>query len=402
MTADQVEYGAADLVGTVAMAVLVFRLATGEPVTDALGAALAVLLVAVPAALRLATGLPRRVATKRAARLGVVVSGTGVFSAARHVDTVVLAGSGTLTGGGLKVHAVHAIDGTAPADVLRLAGAVAQESDHPIDRAVAAATPWPLDVAEFDTVADLGVRGIVAEVVGTPGEDRRVIAHAVLVGSAELLTAHDIDLPAVAAAAGCVPVAVAWDGVARGVLEVGPTVEPATAAAVRGLPDLGVRPVLLAAAAAPLAQAVAARAGLPPEAVLAGVTPRDAAPLVQGLRPRVAVIADSERYGAALDVADLAVRLPPHTRDACCDHPPALTLMHRDLSAAVDAIRLARHTAAVRRANLACSLGCVASLLPLTVTGLLGPLFSAAATAAGAAVVVVNSLRPQRHSATGG
>jgi Cu+-exporting ATPase len=383
----------------VAIAVFMFRLGSGEPVTEALGAALAVLLVAVPCALHLATRLPRVISTARAARLGVLISGADALATARHVDTVVLAGASTLTSGGLEVRAVHAVDGVAGAEVLRLAGAVAQESDHPIDRAVAAAVPRPPGVAEFDTVQDMGVRGIVAEVVGAPGEDRRVIAHAVLVGNAELMAAHDIDLPARPATTGCVPVAVAWDGVARGVLEVGPAVAPETSAAVRGLTRLGVRPVLLAAEAAPVAQAVAASAGLAPDAVLAGVTPRDAASIVRELPSGVAVIADSERYAAALEVADLAVPLAP---PSCPERRPALTPERGDLATAVDAIRLARHTAAVTRVNLACSLACVAVLLPLAATGLLGPLPSAAATAAGAAVLAINSLRPQRRPTTGG
>lgn len=397
--ADRVEYAAADLVGTVAIAVFVYRLATGEPITEALGAALAVLLVAVPCALRMATRLPRLIGSERAARLGVLISGADALATARHVDTVVLAGSSTLTTGDLEVQAVHATDGVERTDVLRLAGAVAQESDRPIDRAIAAATPRLPGVAEFDPVDDLGARGIVAEVVGGPGEEQRVVAHAVLVGDAELLAAHDIDPPARPTTAGCVPVAVAWDGVARGVLEVAPAMAPEASAAVHGLRRLGVRPVLLAAESAPVARAVAARAGLAPDAVKAGVTARDAAPFVRKLRPRVAVIADSERYGAALDVADLAIPLSPA---ASADHRPALTLERGDLATAVDAIRLARHTAAVTRTNVACSLAYVAVLLPATTFGLLGPWLSAAATAAGAATLAINSLRPQRRTTTGG
>jgi cation transport ATPase len=398
-TVDRLEYAAADLVGTVAMAVFVFRLATGGSIVEALGATLAVLVVAVPCVLRMATRLPRMIGTERAARLGVLISGADALTTARHVDTVVLAGASTLTNGDLAVRAVHAADGVESVEVLRLAGAVAQESDRPIDRAIAAATPRLPGVAEFDPVDDLGARGIVAEVVGAPGEEQRVIAHAVLVGDAELLAAHDIDPPAQPTTTGCVPVAVAWDGVARGVLEVGPSVAPATSAAVRGLRNLGVRPVLMAAEPAPLAQAVAASAGLAPDAVLAGVTAGEAAPLVRELRPTVAVIAESARYGAALDVADLAIPLTPSTGE---DHRPAFTLEHGDLATAVDAIRIARHTAAVTRTNLICSLACVAVLLPVTAAGLLGPALSAALTAACAAVLAINSLRRQRRAATDG
>jgi Cu+-exporting ATPase len=186
--------------------------------------------------------------------------------------------------------------------------------------------------------------------------------------------------------------------VARGVLDVGPAVTRATAAAVRELPPLGVRPVLVAAEEAPFARAVAARAGLTPDAVVAGVAPRDAAPLVRELGPGVAVIADPGRHGAALDAADLAVRLGC----AATASRPALTPVHGDLATAVTAIRLARHTASVIRVNLACSLACAAVLVPVTAAGLLGPAHSAAATAAGAALLALNALRPQRSVATGG
>src|SRR5690606_26195037 len=130
------------------------------------------------------------VGTERLARLGTLVSGGDAFASARRVDTVVLAGTGTLTGGALGVLSVHAVDGVPHADVLRLAGAVAQESERPVDRAIARATPRLPGVADFDAVADLGARGVVAEVVGDPGEEQRVIAHAVLVGGAGLLEAH--------------------------------------------------------------------------------------------------------------------------------------------------------------------------------------------------------------------
>ncbi|GAA5125163.1 hypothetical protein [Pseudonocardia adelaidensis] len=401
MTDGRVESAAAGVVGTVALAVLGCQLAGGAPLTDAAGAALAVLLVAAPTALHLATGLPRLVGTERAARLGALVCRGDAFAAARCVDTALLTGTGTLTGGALGVHAVHAVDGVPHADVLRLAGAVAQQSERPIDRAIACATPRLPGVAEFDAVADLGARGIVAEVVGAPGEEQRVIAHAVLVGGAGLLAAHDIDPPAVPATAGCTAVAVAWDGIARGVLQVGPDVAAATAAAVGRLTALGVRPVLVAAEEAAVALAVAERAGIAPDAVHAGIAPREVAPLVRELPGRVAVIACSERYGPALDAADLAVRLPPHGDAPGAQHP-VLTLVHADLAAAVDALGSARHTAAVIRMNLLFSLACATVLLPVTAIGLLGPSLAAAGTAACAAVLAVNSVRSQRATTTGG
>jgi cation transport ATPase len=395
--ASHLEAAAAALMAAAALVVLAYRLGSGQPATVAIGAALAVLVVAVSSALRLATGLPRLVGTDRAARLGVLVSGGGVFAAARRVDTVVLAGTSLLTGGGLAVQTVHAVDGVPADEVLRLAGAVARESDRPVDRAIAAATPRLPGVADFDAVDGLGARGIVAEVVGAPGEER-VIAHAVLVGDAELIAAHDIDPPAVPVSAGCTPVAVAWDGVARGVLEVGPHVAQATTAALRRLTACRVRVVLVTAEEPAVATAVATRAGLAPDAVLAGVTPRDAAGIVRELGPGVAVIGDSERYEPALRCADLAVRIGWAGTAA----RPELTLVRGDLAVAVQAIRIVRHTAAVARANLIWSLACGAVLLVGTTAGLLGTVAAAAATAIVAAVLVINGVRPQRGAATHG
>jgi P-type Cu+ transporter len=152
---------------------------------------------------------------------------------------------------------------------------------------------------------------------------------------------------------------------------------------------------------------VATRAGLVPDAVVAGVGPPDAAPLVRTLAERgarVAVIADCGCYEAALGVADLAVRIGPaavpHRQDD--DHATAVTLACGDLTAAVDAIRLARRTASVSRGNVVWALACIAAVLPAAATGLLGPTLSAAAMATGAAVLVLNSLRLQRYRATGG
>ncbi|GAA0899115.1 HAD family hydrolase [Pseudonocardia zijingensis] len=397
----QVESAATLLVAVAALAVLGYRLGSSEPAASAVAAAAAVLVVAVPGALRLATGLPRLVGTDRAGRLGVLVS-TAAFDTARRVATVVFAGTGTLTRGGLAVHAVHAVDGAAPAEVLRLAGSVARESDHPLDRAVAAAVEQAPDAGEFDTVAGLGLRGLVAEVVGAPDEEQRVIAHAVLVGDPGLLAVHDIEPPARSPEPGCVPVAVAWDGVARGLLEVGPAVRTETAAAVQELTALGLQPVLVTSESAAMSRAVAARAGIPPDSVLAGVDPDDAAAAVRELPAPVAVIGAPEPFGAALDAADLAVRLPPHPAAGHGPPRPALTLVHDDLSAVVRTIRLARHTVAVGRANLIVWTASVAALLPLTTVGLLGPVHAAAATAACGAVIAVNSLRPQRRTATDG
>lgn len=406
MTPRQVETAAVALVGAVAVGTLGYRLGAGEPVAAACAAALAVLLTAVPSALHLATAMPPLVAVSRAVRLGILLPDAAV---ARRVDTVVLAGSDTLVGPALEVHDVRPADGVSPGDALRLAGAVAQESDRPLDRAIAAASPRLPGVAEFDAVEDLGVRGVVAEVIAGGDGDHKVFAHAVLVGSVELLAAHDIvlpaelaDAPADAAATGRIPVAVAWDGVARAVLVVGHAVAPAHLEAASELRRLGLRPVLLAAGPAPAAQAVAGRAGLDPDAVIAEVAPGDEAGIVQRLRAagaRVAVVADGT-HGSALAAADVAVRTGPLPQPARSGGRAGSAA--GDLPAAVDAIRTARRADAVARANLGCVLACLAAAVPAGATGLLDPVLAGSASAAVVLVVVANSLRLQRAGTTGG
>ena len=390
MTPRRLESGAVALVGGVAVGTLGFLLGAGVPIASTWAAVLAVSLTAVPSAMHLATALPPLVTAGHAARLGILLPDP---RAARRVDTVVLAGSETLAGLALEVLDVHPADGVSPGDALRLAGAVAQESDRPVDRAIAGATPGLPGVAEFDAVDDLGFRGIVAEVVAAPDGDRKVIAHAVLVGGVELLAAHDIDLPAEladaprdATAAGRIPVAVAWDGVARAVLVVGHGAAPSQVTAVRELRRLGLRPVLLAAEPAPAARAVAARAGLDTDAVIAGVAPPDEAAVVRRLQAagaRVAVVADAT-HADALAAADLAVRTAG------------------DLPAAADAIRTARRADTVAMANLVGVFACLAVTAPAAATGLLGPLVTGSASAAVALVVVANSLRLQRRRTTDG
>jgi P-type Cu+ transporter len=407
VTAGRLEATAAALVGVVAVVVLGYRLGTGAPATAALAGAVAVVAVAVPAALRLVTGLPQVVGTARAAQLGVLLPGPEALAVARRIDTLLVAGVGPLGAGEAEVRDVHAVEGVATAEVLRLAGSVAQASDRPLDRAVAAAAADPLlDVAEFDEVDDLGVRGLVAEVVGAPGAPV-VVAHAVLVGEVELLAVHEIVLPAelteatgAITAAGGTPVVVAWDGIARAVLGVGRAAPSTTAAAVRALCELRVRVVLLAAGDAATAREVAARVGI--DDVLAGSGPDEWPALVHGLRDtgaHVAVVADAGTDEAVLRAADLAVRVgcPAAGRSGT---GTSSVLVPGDLPAAVEVLRLARRAGTVTRANAVWAVLCLAAVLPATAAGLLDPLLSATATAAAAAVLVGNGLRLQRHGST--
>jgi cation transport ATPase len=397
VTLRRAETVAVAVVAVVAVATLGYRLGAGTPAVPAVATALAVLVVAVPVALHLATATPLLVAAGRGARLGIPL--TDAPTTALRVDAVAVAGTELLTTGGPELQDVRLADGVTREDALRMAGSVAQESARPVDLAVAAASEVLLGVGEFDAVDELGARGIVAEVVTAAGGEPTVVAHAVLVGDVELLTAHGIALPAElagapaqAVAAGRTPVAVAWDGVARAVLAVGGAVPASHVTAVHTLRELGVRPVLLTARAEPAARSVAARCGIDPEAVHAGLTPADEAAVVHGLRAggaRVAVVADGT-HAAALAAADLAVRTDPSA--------PA----HHGLPAAVDAVRLAHRTTGVARANVVWTLTCLTAALPAAATGVLGPGPAAAVTAASVLVVVANSLRLERFATTGG
>ncbi|HYH29935.1 MAG TPA: hypothetical protein VD903_06080 [Pseudonocardia sp.] len=420
MTPGQVETAAVAVAVAVAVATLGYRLGADEPAGQACAAALAALLVAVPSALRLGTAAPRLVAAGRAAQLGIPVVDAPV-----PVDTIVLAGTGILTGPQLQVHDVRVAEGVDAGEVLRLAGAVAQESGRPVDRAIAASSDHLPGVADFDGVGDLGVRGVVAEVVTGADGTQKVVAHAVLVGRVEFLTEHDVVLPpelvaaaAEAAACGRVPVAVAWDGVARAVLAVGRAVAPSHVAAVGRLHALGLRPVLLTAQTAPAVRAVADLAGIDADAVVAGIGPHDEAGVVRGLQAagaRVAVVADEDAHQGALAAADLAVRAgapdagspggPGAARITAAGARRArrqreIAVPHGGLPAAVDAMRLSRRATAVARVNVACTLACLAGGLPAAATGLLGPMPAAVVAAAAATVVLTNSLRLQRLGTT--
>ncbi len=413
--ADRVSGVFVPVVIAIAVGTLGFWLGSGADASGAFTAAVAVLIIACPCALGLATPTALLVGTRRGTQLGILIKGPEVLESTRRVDTIVLDKTGTITTGAVEVHAVHPADGVAAGDALRLAGAVEQASEHPVGRAVAAAATAAVGrlpgVAEFDSMAGLGVRGLVAEVVDGPDEAGPVVvAHAVLVGSPQLLADHDIALPAEleaaragAEAAGRTAVAVAWDGVARAVLVVGDAVKPTSAAAVRGLRDLGLRPVLLTGDNETAARTVAEQVGIEPDAVVAAVSPEDKVAAVHGLQGEgrvVAMVGDGVDDAAALAAADLGLAMGTGTDVAI--EAGDLTLVRGDLRAAVDAIRLTRRTIAVIRGNLFWAFAYNVAALPLAAAGLLNPMITGAAMAVSSVFVVTNSLRLRRFRPTHG
>ncbi|MEV0931339.1 heavy metal translocating P-type ATPase [Streptomyces phaeochromogenes] len=360
-------------------------------------AAVAVLIIACPCALGLATPTALMVGTGRGAQLGILIKGPEVLESTRRVDTVVLDKTGTVTTGRMTLQEVYAADGTDEERVLRLAGALEHASEHPVARAVAEgaqARTGPLAAVDgFENVAGLGVRGTVE-------------GHAVLVGRARLLEEAGIALPEELVAFktraeedGRTAVAVAWDGMARGVVTVADAVKETSAEAVRALRALGLRPVLLTGDNRTVAESVARAVGIDPADVIAEVLPRDKVDVIERLRGEgrtVAMVGDGVNDAAALATADLGLAMGTGT-DAAIEASD-LTLVRGDLRVAADAIRLSRKTLSTIRGNLVWAFGYNVAALPLAAAGLLNPMIAGAAMAFSSVFVVTNSLRLRAFS----
>ncbi|MFB7385234.1 heavy metal translocating P-type ATPase [Streptomyces microflavus] len=390
--ADRISAVFVPIVIALALGTLGFWLGSGAGLTAAFTAAVAVLIIACPCALGLATPTALMVGTGRGAQLGILIKGPEVLETTRRVDTIVLDKTGTVTTGKMTLLAVHTSDGTNENDVLRLAGALEHSSEHPIAQAVAAGAVDRLGGAtlpapeDFANIPGLGVQGVVD-------------GHAVLVGRPRLLADAGIDLPPELAAAlaesqeqGRTAVAVAWDGEAHGVLGVADAVKDGSAAAVAQLRALGLRPVLLTGDNRVVADAVAREVGI--DEVYAEVMPEGKVGVVKRLQAEgrsVAMVGDGVNDAAALATADLGLAMGTGT-DAAIEASD-LTLVRGDLKVTADAIRLSRRTLSTIRGNLVWAFGYNVAALPLAASGLLNPMIAGAAMAFSSVFVVTNSLR---------
>ncbi|MGY5033091.1 heavy metal translocating P-type ATPase, partial [Streptomyces sp. 900116325] len=362
-------------------------------VTASFTAAVAVLIIACPCALGLATPTALMVGTGRGAQLGILIKGPEVLETTRRIDTIVLDKTGTVTTGRMTLLDVHATADTAAdkAQLLRLAGALEHASEHPIAQAVAAGARERTGAAlpavqDFANVPGLGVRGTVD-------------GHQVLVGRPKLLTDAGIGVPEAlsdaltdAAERGRTAVVVAWDGEARGVLGVADAIKDSSAAAVADLRALGLRPVLLTGDNRTVADSVARAVSI--DEVYAEVLPEDKVNVIERLQAEgrsVAMVGDGVNDAAALATADLGLAMGTGT-DAAIEASD-LTLVRGDLKVAADAIRLSRRTLATIKSNLFWAFGYNVVALPLASFGLLNPMIAGAAMAFSSVFVVTNSLR---------
>ncbi len=391
--ADRVSAVFVPVVIALSLATLAGWLALTGDAASAFTAAVAVLIIACPCALGLATPTALMVGTGRGAQLGILIRGPEILERTRRITTVVLDKTGTVTEGAMRVAEVVPAAGVSRHELLRLAGAAEDASEHPIARAIADRARDEVgvlpSVETFVSRAGLGVEAVVE-------------GRAVMVGRPALLAQGGLDLPPdlasardEAEAAGQTVVAVAWDGRVRGLVAVADRIKATSAQAVADLKALGLTPVLLTGDNERTARAVAARVGI--DRVLADVLPDEKVAEIRRLQEAgevVAMVGDGINDAPALAQADLGLAIGTGTDVAI--EASDITLVSGDLRAAADAIRLARRTLRTIKGNLFWAFAYNVAAIPLAVVGLLNPIVAAAAMAASSLFVVSNSLRLRR------
>nr|VTP04318.1 putative copper-exporting P-type ATPase V [Mycobacterium riyadhense] len=391
--ADKISAIFVPIVIALSLATLGFWIGTGASMSAAFTAAVAVLIIACPCALGLATPTALMVGTGRGAQLGILIKGPEVLESTRRVDTIVLDKTGTITSGTMTLLEVIAAHGEQPDEVLRMAGALEDSSEHPIAKAIATgASDRTGDlpaVEDFANLAGLGVQGIVD-------------GHAVVVGRQQLLADWSQRLPIDLARSmrraeseGKTAVAVGWDGQPRGLVVVADTVKPTSAEAVARLRTLGLTPIMLTGDNQAAAATIAGQVGI--DEFIAEVLPHGKVETIKRLQADgkvVAMVGDGVNDAAALAQADLGLAMGTGTDVAIAASD--LTLVRGDLRAVADAIRLSRKTLATIKGNLFWAFAYNIAALPLAGAGLLNPMLAGAAMAFSSVFVVSNSLRLRR------
>lgn len=374
----------------VAVATLGAWIGAGFPLSAGFTAAVAVLIIACPCALGLATPTALLVGTGRGAQMGVLIKGPEVLESTKKADTIVLDKTGTVTTGKMTLADVILAEGVDKVELLRIAGGLEDYSEHPIAQAIAAgATSEVGDLPtpeSFENIEGKGVQGVVE-------------GHAVLAGRESLLNDWSIHLDERlqgakqrAESQGKTAIAVGWDGQARGVLVVSDQIKPTSAQAIRQFKELGLTPVLLTGDNQTVAEQVAAEVGI--DRVIAEVLPHEKVEVITRLQTEgktVAMVGDGVNDAPALAQADLGLAMGTGTDVAI--EAADITLVRGDLRAAADAIRLARRTLSTIKTNLFWAFGYNTAAIPLAALGLLNPMLAGAAMALSSVFVVSNSLR---------
>ncbi|MGO3754626.1 heavy metal translocating P-type ATPase [Corynebacterium variabile] len=374
------------VVMVIAVITLIAHLATGAEVTNAFTAAVAVLIIACPCALGLATPTALLVGTGRGARLGLLIKGPEVLESTRRVDTVVMDKTGTVTTGVMAVTGVTG-SGITDADTLRLAAAVESGSEHPIAKAIVTAAAEQGTVPEVTDFASTAGHGVTGTVEGRTVEvGRPASADDLPRDLRESFTGAQDD--------GATPVLVTVDGEPAGVVTVRDTVKADSAAAVADFRELGLTPYLLTGDNVGAATVVAAEVGIDPDQVIAGVRPEQKVSTISSLQDagrNVAMVGDGVNDAAALATADLGLAMGAGTDVAI--EASDITLMNNDLRSAVDAVRLSRKTLRTIHGNLFWAFAYNVALIPVAAFGLLNPMLAGVAMAFSSVFVVSNSLR---------
>jgi Cu+-exporting ATPase len=377
----------------IAFATLGFYLGAGEPAKYAFTAAVAVLIIACPCALGLATPTALLVGTGRGAQLGLLIKGPQILESTHKVDTIVLDKTGTVTTGRMSLVGVVFAEGESRSELLRIGGAIEDASEHPIAQAISAAARAEVGVLPpvegFTNREGLGVEAVVE-------------GHGVQVGRSWLMDEWSLTIPSeleqaktAAEATGKTAVLAAWDGEVRGLFVVADTVKPTSAEAIASLKKLGLRPVLLTGDNQATAQAVAAEVGI--DEVIAEVLPSGKADVIQRLQAEgrvVAMVGDGVNDAPALAQADLGLSIGTGTDVAI--EASDLTLVSGDLRAAADAIRLSQSTLRTIKQNLTWAFAYNVIALPAAAFGLLNPAIAGAAMGLSSLSVVANALRLRR------